>query len=115
MRIILFSFLAGLSAINISCAGGTTNSNPGTTPTQDTVRVPSSKLACEETAFDVISYVDKAGWGKTSEPLKVLSGAESKGAQVFRIASPVSGYSYTITMMQDMKSEACFVLEITSK
>lgn len=71
-------------------------------------------VQCEPTAFQVATYIDELGWGRVpSEPLKVVSGERGEhGSETIRVKSTVSGFTYTIVIQQDFRSESCIVLSV---
>jgi hypothetical protein len=85
---------------------------------RDPITGQDADIQCESTALDATTHVDALGWGALkSKPLKVVSRMrDSVGmAEEFKVASTVSGYTYTVEIRQDPQSESCVILSLTSE
>ena len=84
--------------------------------TKETEKVTAVKIQCLKSALDAATYIDVSGWGRVpNEPLVVTSSCRQGPGEAFKVKSAVSGYMYTIKMIQDYKSQACIVLSIDSQ
>lgn len=75
-----------------------------------------TQTQCDATALDVASYIDQSGWGiGPEESIAVASAKAGNQGETIVVKSSVSGYTYTMSMVQDAQTESCVTTQISIK
>jgi hypothetical protein len=78
-------------------------------------------VPCEKVAWDVAGFLDSIGWGKVKGyiPRTIAHDREDNGLS-FQVRiedenkESISGYTYTVSIIRDQKSQFCIVLSVTT-